>query len=474
MADTPVPAQSFFDRNFGIRNQDLEKVIDAALGKKADYADLFFEYRRNEGVSLEEGMVKNCSQSTSNGVGVRVLAETKTGYAYTDDITIENLEIAARTAQYIAQSRPAQLPAQIGQRPGADHDLYAIKTPVNDVPLDKKVSLLYEIDKFTRALDPRVKNVFASIGIEQKVILVVTSSGVVVGDVQPLVRLSVTCIAEENGKRQHGTAGGGGRVEFSFLTEDDRWQHWVDDRGRAGAAQPQRRRRAGRRDDRRARPRLAGRAAARGGRPRPRGRLQPQGDLGVQRPHRPAGRLAAVHRGRRRHDRQPPRLAQLRRRGHADRPHGADRERHPARLSAGPPQRPADGHAADRQRPARELRPHDDAAHDQHVHAGRRVGAGGHRPLGAEGPLRRLVRRRPGRHHQRQVRLLRHRGLPDRGRQDHDAGQGRDADRQRAGRADRVSMVGNDLALDEGIGTCGKDGQSVPVGVGMPTIKIDR
>ncbi len=108
MADTPVPAQSFFDRNFGIRNQDLEKVIDAALGKKADYADLFFEYRRNEGVSLEEGMVKNCSQSTSNGVGVRVLAETKTGYAYTDDITIENLEIAARTAQYIAQSRPAQ------------------------------------------------------------------------------------------------------------------------------------------------------------------------------------------------------------------------------------------------------------------------------------------------------------------------------------------------------------------------------
>ncbi len=92
MADAPVPAQFFFDRNFGIRNHDLEKVLDAAMGKKADYADLFFEYRRNEGISLEEGMVKNCSQSTSNGVGVRVLAETKTGYAYTDDITIENLE----------------------------------------------------------------------------------------------------------------------------------------------------------------------------------------------------------------------------------------------------------------------------------------------------------------------------------------------------------------------------------------------
>ncbi|MGZ8477067.1 MAG: metalloprotease TldD [Candidatus Binatia bacterium] len=227
MADAPVPAQSFFDRNFGIRNQDLEKVIDAALGKKADYADLFFEYRRNEGVSLEEGMVKNCSQSTSNGVGVRVLAETKTGYAYTDDITIENLEIAARTAQYIAQSRPAQLPAQIGQRPGADHDLYAIKTPVNDVPLDKKVCLLYEIDKFTRALDPRVKNVFASIGAEYKVILVASSQGMVVGDIQPLTRLNVTCIVEENGNRQVGSFGGGGRVEFGFFVDGRDYERYA-------------------------------------------------------------------------------------------------------------------------------------------------------------------------------------------------------------------------------------------------------
>src|SRR4026209_3043699 len=117
MAEAPAPAQFFFDRNFGIRNRDLEKVLDAAMGKKADYADLFFEYRRNEGISLEEGMVKSCSQSTSNGVGVRVLAEAKTGYAYTDDITIENLEIAARTAQYIAQNRSSQAPAKVGQHP---------------------------------------------------------------------------------------------------------------------------------------------------------------------------------------------------------------------------------------------------------------------------------------------------------------------------------------------------------------------
>ena len=94
-----VPAATFFDRNFGVGSRDLEKVLATALGKKADYADLYFEYRKNEGISLEEGLVKNCSQSTANGVGVRVLAETKTGYAHTDDITTENLELAARTGE---------------------------------------------------------------------------------------------------------------------------------------------------------------------------------------------------------------------------------------------------------------------------------------------------------------------------------------------------------------------------------------
>ncbi len=233
------------------------------LGKKADYADLFFEYRRNEGVSLEEGMVKNCSQSTSNGVGVRVLADTKTGYAYTDDITIENLEIAARTAQYIAQSRPAQVPAQIGQRPGAAHDLYAIQTPVNDIPLDRKVSLLYEIDKFTRALDPRVKNVFASIGAEYKVILVASSQGLVVGDIQPLTRLNVTCIVEENGNRQVGSFGGGGRVEFGFFVDGRDYERYAREAVRQAVLNLSARRCAGGHHGCGAWPRLAGHFVAR-------------------------------------------------------------------------------------------------------------------------------------------------------------------------------------------------------------------
>jgi len=219
MAGAIVQAESFFDHNFGIATGDLERVLATALGRKADYADLYFEYRRNEGVSLEEGLVKNCSQSTANGVGVRVLAQTKTGYAYTDDITIENLELAARTAQVIAQNQPSQLPVAVNQSHGEAHDLYPVKVTVNDVPLDEKVALLYEIDKFARGLDQRIKNVFVSLASEYKVILVASSQGLVVGDIQPLTRLNVTCIAEESGQRQIGSFGGGGRVEFGFFVD---------------------------------------------------------------------------------------------------------------------------------------------------------------------------------------------------------------------------------------------------------------
>ena len=227
MAKNNLPAVSFLNRNFGIQERDLEKVLTTALGRKADYADLYFEYRRNEGVSLEEGLVKNCSQSTANGVGVRVLADAKTGYAYTDDITIENLEIAARTAQYIAQNRPSQVPAAVGQARGEAHDLYPIKTPVNDVALEKKVALLYEIDRFARGLDARVQNVFVSIGGEYKVVLVASSQGMVVGDIQPLTRLNVTCIVEENGNRQVGSFGGGGRVEFGFFVDGKDYERYA-------------------------------------------------------------------------------------------------------------------------------------------------------------------------------------------------------------------------------------------------------
>ncbi len=227
MAQDVIRAESFFDRQFGVTARDLEKLLAQAMERKADYADLYFEYRVNEAVSLEEGLVKQGSRSTANGVGVRVLAEAKTGYAYTDDITIENLALAARTAQYIAHSRESQIPVQVGRDRIEAHDLYPVKVSATDVPLDRKTALLYEMDRLARAMDPRVKNVFVSLASEQKIVLVASSMGWVVGDIQPLTRLNVTCIAEQQGNRQVGSYGGGGRVDFEFFTAKKDYERYT-------------------------------------------------------------------------------------------------------------------------------------------------------------------------------------------------------------------------------------------------------
>jgi TldD protein len=119
------------------------------------------------------------------------------------------------------------LPASVGQNRGEAHDLYPVKVAVNDVSLDQKVALLYEIDKFARGLDQRIKNVFVSLASEYKVILVASSQGMVVGDIQPLTRLNVTCIAEESGQRQVGSFGGGGRVEFGFFVDAKDYERYA-------------------------------------------------------------------------------------------------------------------------------------------------------------------------------------------------------------------------------------------------------
>ena len=227
MAQELEKAKNFLDDRFGISARDLDRVLGTALEKKADYADLYFEYRINDAVSLEEGLVKNSSRSTANGVGVRVLKEAKTGYAFTDDVTIENLELSARTAQYIAQTQGSQVPAAVRTERREAHDLYPITTPVTDVALQEKIALLEKMDRLARSLDPRIKNVFVSLASEQKIVLLASSQGWVVGDVQPLTRLNVTCIAEDKGNRQTGSFGGGGRAEFGFFTENGNYERYT-------------------------------------------------------------------------------------------------------------------------------------------------------------------------------------------------------------------------------------------------------
>jgi len=217
----PEPARFFLDR-FALTENALGETIGSAIARRADYADLYFEFTVQESFSLEDGIVKKAFKNVSQGAGVRVVAGDKTGYAHSDDVTIDTLRLATRTAQAIADEGGEN--RSVAVRPSSpSRDLYALATPPIATGLDAKIALLNQVDITARRHDPRITNVLAGLGVEQKIILVVNSAGVFVGDVQPLVRLNVTCIAEENGVRQQGTYGGGGRVEFAFLTEGDRY-----------------------------------------------------------------------------------------------------------------------------------------------------------------------------------------------------------------------------------------------------------
>lgn len=207
---------------FGVTETDARHVLDRLNVRDVDYADLYFESRVAESVSMEEGIVKRAVKSISQGVGVRATAGEKTGFAYSDDLTKKDLELAADTARYIADSPKGtrMVPVPIHQRPS--HDLYPVERTKAEVATPERVALLNEIDAEARRYDPRIKNVMASFNTEYKVVVVATSDGALVADVQPLSRLQISCIAEEDGNRQIGSFGGGGRVGFEFYRDRNR------------------------------------------------------------------------------------------------------------------------------------------------------------------------------------------------------------------------------------------------------------
>jgi TldD protein len=218
MHDVAEPARFFRDR-FAVSEGALERVLGTALARRADYADCYFEFRVTQTASLEDGVVKKATRHVGQGVGVRVLAGSRSGFAHSDEVTLERLELAARTAGVIAdQQGGTQALAAVGG-PAARHDLYALPVPPIETPLTDEIALLSRLDAAARAVDPCITSVLAGIGIEHRVVLVATSAGTLVGDVRPLVHLSVTCIAERGGVRQQGSYGGGGR--FAFTTLDD-------------------------------------------------------------------------------------------------------------------------------------------------------------------------------------------------------------------------------------------------------------
>ena len=232
MANELIQPDRFFLNRFGLNERAFERTLGTALERKADYADLYFEFRSSEALTLEESIVSKTAKSISQGVGVRVCAEDRTGYAYSDEVTVDRMRLAAETARVIADQHGHNPGAvQVGARiPG--HELYAIETSPTQIAIREKVRLLEEIDQAARAVDPRIKMVIASFAAEDKVVMVVNSDGQMAADRQPLCRLNVTVIAEDGGNRQTGSFGGGGRVEWGFFLEDERWRQYAKEAAR--------------------------------------------------------------------------------------------------------------------------------------------------------------------------------------------------------------------------------------------------
>jgi TldD protein len=226
MANEIVRPERFFADRFSLTSSRLERLLGSALRGRVEDADLYLEYRVNEELVLEEGEVKKASRHVSQGAGVRALSGERTGYAHTDDITLPNLEEAARQARAIADQsgRSAIVAVKPGARP---HDLYTLDVSPVAADLTAKANLLRQIDQVARASDPRVQQVIASLWSEEHISLITQASGWVVGDVRPLTRVNVTVIVEEHGRREVGTFGGGGRVPFEFFIEEARWRRYA-------------------------------------------------------------------------------------------------------------------------------------------------------------------------------------------------------------------------------------------------------
>ena len=194
----------------------LSRVLADIHVHRVDYADLYFQYSRLESWSLEEGIVKSGSFSIDRGVGVRAVSGEKTAFAYSDDITLDALEKAASATRAIARQGQSAVAAL--NHVGGARALYAARDPVTALTDAEKVSLLERLERGARARDPRVTQVIASLSGEYEAILIARSDGLIAADVRPLVRLSLNVIVEENGRREQGMAGGGGRLDYGYFS----------------------------------------------------------------------------------------------------------------------------------------------------------------------------------------------------------------------------------------------------------------
>ena len=212
---------------FGLDESHLIQALAEIRAHRVDDADLYFQYTRSEGWSLEEGIVKTGSFSIDQGVGVRAVSGEKTAFAYSDDISLASLLDAAHTVRTISDAGQSRRVKAVAHRVAPARSLYPGLDPIATLDSTAKVKLLEQVEQLARARDPRVVQVMAGLAGEYDVVLVARSDGTLAADVRPLVRLSVSVIAEQAGRRETGSSGGGGRFGLAYF-DAAMIRHYVD------------------------------------------------------------------------------------------------------------------------------------------------------------------------------------------------------------------------------------------------------
>jgi len=202
----------------GLDQAKLSRVLADIHAHDIAFADLYFQHARFESWSLEEGIVKSGTFNIDRGVGVRAVSGDKQAYAYSDDISLDALTEASVAVRAIGRQGGSAV-APLGKR-GSAHSLYSLADPVGSLPEADKVALLERLERRARACDSRVTQVMAALAGEHETILIARSDGLVAADVRPLVRLSLTVIVEENGRREQGHSGGGGRFDYAYFSDE--------------------------------------------------------------------------------------------------------------------------------------------------------------------------------------------------------------------------------------------------------------
>ena len=229
-------SQSFFAERFGITERDLESYLSEALSAGGEYADLYFEYLATTSIGIDEGIVKSATEGVSLGVGVRVIAGERTGYAYSDDLSPEKIRKAARVAAHIAKG-PATI-VKTGFEEARQHNLYPMLSAPHETGLAERVDLVKRADLAARAYDARVFQVQATYADSLRNVLVATSEGRLSFDRQPMARMSVSALARQgDGAPQHGHSGGGGRVTLEFFEKEKTPEHFAREAARQAIVQ---------------------------------------------------------------------------------------------------------------------------------------------------------------------------------------------------------------------------------------------